>query len=174
EAGSAGHCGLHGCHGFSGLRAIRTTGLRHVRTTAAALPADGSRCSTDEINGGEAVLEIVGHSNDHAGLAIISGADKHHNARAKRLLAFVGKRLEILCRDTRHDPAKEADAADGFTLVAAACSRAAAKGQFLASISKLAFQLLALIKDCLETRDDICRRDLQCGRGRLQALVLLV
>src|SRR5260370_22586 len=89
-----------------GLRSVRSAGLRHVGTPAAAFAAKGFRALLHEIDRVEALGEIARHPDHDAGLALAGDADDGDDAGPDLLLAFVGKALEILHLDAR-DRARE-------------------------------------------------------------------
>ena len=92
--------------------AVRSTGLRHVGPSAAALAAERRRSELDELNRAEARGQIGGHADHDAGLAVLGDADDGDHARSDLLLAFVNEALEILGLDARDRSRQQLDVAD--------------------------------------------------------------
>src|SRR5690606_30460833 len=108
-----------------------SAGLRHVRSSAATLPANGCRRCANQIYGRETLLHVFGDADHNAGLAIFRRADKYDDARTERLLALIRQRLQVLCGDPRHDTAHEAYAGYGFLVIGIRSRSTTTKSQLL-------------------------------------------
>ena len=84
------------------LRRIGTAGLRHIGPAAATLAAQRLGAFAHEVDGVEALDQIVGDADDDAGLAVVRNSNNSDNTRADLLLAFVSEAAQILQIDTFH------------------------------------------------------------------------
>ena len=64
----------------------------------------------------EALGEVVGDGDHHACLVVLAGADEDDDAGTQRLLAGIGKRLQVLGCHAADRFAEEADTGDGLVL----------------------------------------------------------
>src|ERR1700749_1791531 len=77
-----------------GFRAIRSAGLRHIGAPATTLAAKRFRARADEIDGADALGQIVGDPDNERSPPIVD-RDKCHDTGAKLRLRIVGKTLEV-------------------------------------------------------------------------------
>src|SRR5882724_2782196 len=78
------------------LGAVGAARLRHVRPAAAALAAERRRTGAHQIDGAVALGQVIGDPDDHRSLAVLRHCNQGNDARANRLLALIGERLQIL------------------------------------------------------------------------------
>src|SRR5262245_65300480 len=88
-APSAGEPCLDGLEGRFGFGAVRAAGLRQIRTPSAALAAQSLGPDLDEIDGIDALGEIVCDADGKTRLAVLAHADNGHHTGADLLLAVV-------------------------------------------------------------------------------------
>src|SRR5690348_7312789 len=81
--------------GFLGLGAVRPTALRHVRSAAAALPAQGCNRGLDEVDRTHLASEVIGDSYGDAGTTFID-SDERTNAGTETLLHVVNSGPQAL------------------------------------------------------------------------------
>src|SRR6185437_2314886 len=117
--------------------------------------------------------EVVRDADHHAGPAILGQAYDDHHARTDLLLALVGEAAQVLEVDAGNGARDELHAGD-FAYRFTSIRFAATHRQFLASVGKIALELLAFV----EQRGNACRHLLQryfkLRRRRFSGLKLLV
>src|SRR5262245_4313930 len=96
---------FHRCDRVGSPGSVGATGLSHIRPAAAALTAEGCRGLAYQIDGTEALREVVGDADHDACLAVLTGPYEDDDAGAEALLALVGERLQVLRRHAAHRPA---------------------------------------------------------------------
>src|SRR5262249_18490280 len=123
-----------------GLAAIGAASLRHVGLAAATLAPKHCRCFAHQVNGRDACYEIGCDTDHDAGLAILAGGDKCHDAGPELLLALVGEAFQVLDVDAGHRARHQLDIAHHAHAVGAVAPGTATHGKLLLGLGEFALK----------------------------------
>src|SRR5512134_1050858 len=150
------------------LSGIRTAGLRHVRSPAAAGAAKSPSADLHEVDRIKARCEVLGHT-DHDGSFAVGFRDKSNDTGSDLFLYVVYKALQLSRRHSFKEAGREADAGD---LSGRRGAPASTGRECPAGFAQLSLEPPAILQQLRDARGHFRRRSIEDLRGVLQGALL--